>query len=129
MDTLLWVLRIIMIAFGCFEIITNIIYLFIDKNGLEKAYNQHKEIPPSVSKATMKKKCQTMLLWGIVFVTGFSLTFTFTDVNQWIVFGVFLGYMLYTWGESAYYKSHKMAYTLALLITVLTTLSLLVIVL
>ncbi len=115
-------LRIVMIIFGLFELINNIKYLNM-KDGIAKAYDQHFEIPATVSHATMKKKVITMLCVGIMFTFAFILTFILTDYVKNIVTITFGIYLIYVWGETLYYKTHAKAYALALLITVLTGLS------
>ncbi len=114
-------LRIVMIIFGLFELINNVKYLKM-QNGIEKAYDQHFEIPATVSNAVMKKKVITMLCVGIMFVTAFILTFILDDVKS-VVTITFAIYLVYVWGETLYYKTHVKAYALAVLITVLTALS------
>ncbi len=115
-------LRVVMIVFGLFELINNVKYLKM-KNGIEKAYDQHFEIPSTVSKEVMKKKVITMLCIGIMFITGFTLTFILKDNAKNIVTITFAIYLVYVWGETLYYRTHTKAYALALLITVLTCLS------
>lgn len=118
-------LRIVMVIFGLFEFINNIKYLNT-KDGIKKAYDQHFEIPASVSMETMKKKVITMLCIGIMFLSAFALTFIFTEKMDIIISTTFVIYLVYVWGETLYYKTHTKAYALALLITVLTALSLFV---
>lgn len=115
-------LRIVMVLFGCFELINNIKYLKTE-NGIKKAYNQHFEIPATVSMEIMRKKVITMLAIGILFLTAFIFTFVFQDQMNWIISATFMIYLVYVWGETLYYRTHTKAYALALLITGLTVLS------
>lgn len=118
-------LRVVMVIFGLFEFINNIKYLNTE-NGIKKAYDQHFEIPATVSMETMKKKVITMLCIGIMFLSAFALTFILPDKMNLIVSTTFVIYLVYVWGETLYYKTHTKAYTLAILITVLTALALFV---
>lgn len=118
-------LRVVVLLFGLFEFINNIKYLKM-KDGITKAYDQHFEIPSTVSKEVMKKKVITMLCVGVMFLTSFGLTFIFKDNIKTIISATFIIYLIYVWGETLYYKTHAKAYALAVLISVLTALSIFV---
>lgn len=115
-------LRIVVVLFGLFEFINNIKYLKVE-NGIKIAYNQHFEIPASVSMEVMKKKVITMLCVGIMFLSATVLTFVFPENIETIISATFIIYLIYVWGETLYYRTHAKAYALALLISVLTALS------
>ncbi len=118
-------LRVVVLLFGLFEFINNIKYLNM-KDGITKAYSQHAEIPSTVSKEVMKKKVITMLCVGVMFLTSFGLTFIFKGNIKTIISATFIVYLIYVWGETLYYKTHAKAYALAVLISVLTALSIFV---
>ncbi len=118
-------LMIVAIAFGLFEFINNIKYLNIE-NGIKKAYDQHFEIPPTVSMETMKNKVITMLCIGIMFITSSILAFIFSDNAKTIISLTYAIYLFYVVAEALYYKTHAKAYGLVVLISVLTLLSIFV---
>ncbi|MHB8063273.1 MAG: hypothetical protein ACYDG2_11670 [Ruminiclostridium sp.] len=66
------ILRAFLLALGSLETITNLNYL-INKNGINLARKQHKEIPRNISDKKMKIKVICMLLMGIAFF-GVSLS-------------------------------------------------------
>lgn len=61
--------RILFLIFGAVETLANIFYL-AKPNGVELAYNQHKEIPATASAKRMKIKIITMLAIGLLFLAS-----------------------------------------------------------
>ncbi len=115
-------LRVLMLVFGLFEVINNIKYLKVE-DGIKLGYNQHFEIPSSVSMSVMKKKIITMLVVGIIFLTCFSMTFIFVDYVREIVLATYIVYTVFAWGETLYYRTHLKAYVLASALTILVVLA------
>ncbi len=95
------------------------------ENGIEKAYNQHFEVPKSVNAETMKRKVIIMLCVGIIFLLASALAFIVKDAKM-VISLTFGAYLCYVIGEALYYRTHTKAYALVVLIAVLTALSIFV---
>lgn len=110
---------VIILLFGVFETITNIVYLSKGLIGVKKAYSQHKEIPSSVSEKRMLIKVYTMLVVGICFILsgGYALL---TGETALMVLRLALScYALYTILEACSYPRHLLGWALAILISLL----------
>lgn len=114
-------LKILVLVFGLFELTTNITYLS-KKNGIRLAYNQHKEIPATVTEGCMHVKVITMLFVGIMFLSAGVYVFIVPTAAKTAITAVFAVYCVYTWGEALYYR-YLMSFVLAGIITMLMALS------
>lgn len=116
------VVSIIFYIFGLFELITNTVYL-LKKDGIRRAYGQHREIPAEVSYDRMKVKVITMLVVGVAMTTSLLLLLTgnanLASSAQKVVV---CGYALYALGEAAAYRTHKLGWALAALVVCLSIL-------
>lgn len=108
----------LIIGFGLFETISNLIYLK-DGSGIVKAYQQHREIPSSVSLQRMNVKVKTMLLIGLSFLISGGLSFLYSEIAVLLIRFPLSLYALYTFIEALYYKKHLLGWALAILINVL----------
>lgn len=100
------IFRCVFVAFGAFEILANLGYLLI-KNGIEKAYSQHGEIPKTASKKQMRTKVICMLTAGcLFFICGLAsfITRSFNSTAYLIVLILFAAYAVI---EGQYYKFWK----------------------
>lgn len=100
------IFRCVFVAFGAFEILANLSYLLM-KGGIQKAFNQHGEIPKTASLKQMKTKVACMLTSGcIFFICGLSsfLTKSFNSTAYLIVLILFAVYAAI---EGQYYKYWK----------------------
>lgn len=113
------VVSIIFYIFGLFELITNTVYL-LKENGIRQAYGQHREIPAWVSYDRMKVKVITMLVVGIAMTASLLLLLTGkANLAATVQKIVVCGYALYTIGEAAAYRTHKLGWALAALVVCL----------
>lgn len=95
--------RAFFVALGVFEITSNLTYL-TKADGIEKARNQHQEIPSDVSDQQMKQKVIDMFVSGILFLAVglFSyITHEFQACASCIVLTLFSVYAL---SEALYYR-------------------------
>lgn len=113
------IVSIIFYIFGLFELITNTVYL-LKKDGIKQAYGQHREIPAGVSYGRMKVKVVTMLVVGIAMTASLLLLLAGNaDLASAAQKVVVSGYALYTVGEAAAYRTHKLGWALAALVVCL----------
>lgn len=113
------VVSIIFYIFGLFELITNTVYL-LKKDGIRQAYGQHREIPAWVSCDRMKVKVITMLVVGIAMTASLLLLLTGkANLAATVQKIVVCSYALYTIGEAAAYRTHKLGWALAVLVVCL----------
>lgn len=119
---MLMFLRILAIVFGLFELVNNVKYLK-QKDGIRKAYGQHREIPSTVSENIMYTKVKIMLTVGCIFVTGSVVTILLPTYTKEILSYMYTAYALYAWAEAIYYKRHALGYVLAVFISIISLLS------
>lgn len=109
--------KILALAFGIFELSTNIVYLS-KSNGIKMAYNQHRELPPTVNTNCMRGKVIIMMIVGLMFIICAASAFFLPYNSKNAITVAFAIYCAYTWIEAIGYK-YKMSFALAGLITVL----------
>ena len=109
--------KCLVLLFGVFELSTNTIYLIM-KNGVSKAYKQHKELPGSVPESRMKAKVITMEFIGTVFFLAGLHAVIFSASAKVLLSGILAFYAMYNWCESIYYR-HHIGFALAAFVTLL----------
>lgn len=114
--------KILIPVFGLFELTTNLFY-FSNENRVALAYNQHREIPPTVTARRMRLKMSIMLVVGCIFLLAGVYACLVESSTVAVIRTVLCGYAAYTIGEAIYYRSHIMGWVLASLITVLAILT------
>jgi hypothetical protein len=106
---MLWKLEIyraFFVAFGMFEIISNLTFLTV-KNGINMASKQHQEIPKEVTKKQLKTKVMFMLIFGFIFFLTGIISYILHHVNKtYFLMDLFL-FATYALGEAIYYKCWK----------------------
>ncbi|MBL4936441.1 hypothetical protein JK636_11785 [Clostridium sp. YIM B02515] len=98
--------RAIFVAFGMFEIISNLIFLSL-KNGMNLARKQHQEIPKEVTKKQLKTKVMLMFILGLLFFLIGIASFILRNVNETYFLLALILFATYAVGEALYYKYWK----------------------
>lgn len=98
--------RAFFVAFGMFEIITNLSYLLL-KNGLDRAIKQHGELPKFVSKKQVKVKVICMLIFGSAFFIIGLLSYITRTVEYINYLSILIVFSIYAIIEGCYYRYWK----------------------
>jgi hypothetical protein len=103
MDWKIEIYRAFFVAFGFMELCCNLRYL-CDKNGLESARKQHRELPPEISDKKIRIKTILMLLWGIIFLLIGLLSYILHQPLYSLYIVGMLIFAIYACIEAVYYK-------------------------
>lgn len=98
--------RAFFVAFGMFEIITNLSYLVL-KNGLDRAIRQHGELPKDVSKKQIRTKTICMLIFGSIFFVIGLYSFINKSVDYITYLCILISFSIYAIIEGCYYRYWK----------------------
>lgn len=98
--------RSFFLAFGVFQVIANLNYLYL-KNGIKLARKQHQEIPKAVTDKQMKTKVTLMFSFGIVFLFNGVFSFATHNLNQTYYEITLILFAVYALVEALYYKYWK----------------------
>jgi len=97
------IVRAFFVAFGAMQTISNTTYL-LQKNGIESAKKQHRELPDSTTNKQIKAKTICMFLFGILFLTtGLLSYFTRSEYKSGFII-VLAAYTIYALIEAIYYR-------------------------
>lgn len=98
--------RAFFVAFGMFEIISNLTFLTA-KDGINMARKQHQEIPKEVTKKQLKTKIMFMLIFGLIFFLTGITSYILRQVNKTYFLVALILFATYAVGEALYYKYWK----------------------
>ncbi|MDP4178856.1 MAG: hypothetical protein Q8900_11005 [Bacillota bacterium] len=98
--------RAFFVAFGMFEIISNLLFLSL-KNGINMAAKQHQEIPKEATKKQLKTKVMLMFIFGLLFFLIGITSYMLHYVNKTYFLLVLVTFALYAVVEALYYKYWK----------------------
>ena len=98
--------RAFFVAFGMFEIISNLKFLSL-KNGMNLARKQHQEIPKEVTKKQLKTKVMLMFIFGLLFFLIGMSSYILRNVNETYYLLALILFAMYAVGEALYYKYWK----------------------
>ena len=98
--------RAFFVAFGMFEIISNLTFLS-KKDGMNLARKQHQEIPKEVTKKQLKTKVMFMFIFGLLFFLIGMSSYILRNVNQTYYLLALILFATYAVGEALYYKYWK----------------------
>ncbi len=103
MDWKIEIYRAFFVAFGFMELCCNLRYLY-DKNGLESARKQHRELPPEISDKKIRVKTILMLLWGSTFFLIGLLSYILHQPLYSLYIVCMFVFAIYACIEAIYYK-------------------------
>lgn len=95
--------RAIFVALGAMELFTNSKYLF-QKDGIQNARKQHREIPASVTDQQMKRKVVMMFLFGGLFLIAGLTSYIQHNINYNFSLIVLAAFFIYAMIEAFYYR-------------------------
>ena len=100
------IFRCFFLAFGMFEVISNLTYL-IKNNGLDLAIKQHGELPKGISKNKIKLKVCCMFIYGVLFFIVGLISFINKSVNSTMYIVILILFSIYSICEAMYYRYWK----------------------
>lgn len=95
--------RALFVAFGAFEIITNLKYLFTP-TGIRDARKQHGELPDTSTEMNMRTKIICMLISGILFLVTGVLSYITHDSQHFLFEICLILFSGYAFVEALYYR-------------------------